>query len=227
MEETTTNTTLLSDFAKYRPWSSLNCISWKAWAPVPEQIVKYGRFKHKWTAIEKPRARSYTPYSYGGPGVEVKQFLSIDDGPWFELNWDWKNKNKALSDELDTEMKKSRAIAQKVRQKDMTAKRKKFNEDRAKKLGVSIEEMMSENRKVREAKSREKKDIQNIDTTKRILKVGPELKALHDDIAHFMGLLANNEPVNITNTGTAIGYFKYVRRILSKWRTLPKSRQPK
>lgn len=204
-----------------RPYHALDLNS--GWSVFPEEqnkIATYGRFKCRWETKINLNKRNYWDTD-----TTMAAWISIDNGSWIEYTWEWKKKNCSLSTEFDEEARKVRTLYQKERTKETAKKRKILNEELAASKGITVQELMAEGKKKRVAKQEQNKGIRIVKDTANILKAGPVIKALRDDLTSFLEHLNSGGEVNIVNPEYKLRSFKEVQYILKRWRTIPKSRQ--
>jgi len=180
---------------------------WQVFAEQPGVIKTHGPYHFKWE-VETPQNRGGGAGSYWGGYTQNAGYVSIDKGlTWIKYDYNWQYANKKVSEQIDKALIASRETHRKHRAKVLAKERKITNEKEAKKKGISVEELMASRKAERDALIEENRLVMRADKTQKLMKAGPTLKKLYDDLGVFLNLIANGKSPKLP-------YFEqYLRRI--------------
>jgi len=166
------------------PYHHLNTdTGWEVFADQPNVIKTHQPYHFKWQ-YEK---------GYGGYNHQVG-FVSLDGGlTWVKYDYNWTYANKKEAEKIEVALRASREVHRKHRAKKLAKERKILNENEAKKKGISVEELLAGRKAERDAKSEERRLIMRADKTQKLMKAGPTLKKLYDDLGVFLKLIADGK----------------------------------
>lgn len=237
---------LAGNEGRYRPRCFLEKDYWKVWDRKPDIVTRHGDYEFKWTieTEKKPVSpNTYTHYDYviiteKIPTTEkptypylpttqsymlfyvVKTWVKkFDDENWTNDTttpaYSWGKHNSA--DALEA-LKESLKEAQRKRAKVQSNIRKEKYKIQAEKEGVTVEEIKNRNKKVLLEKINLKANTKNLEKTKKIITIGPDLKTLQEHIDFILNNITKNpDKVNPRNVPNVKRKIAVLIRDLEKW----------
>ena len=187
-------------------WHHLDTTTgWRVYPEQPGEIKTHGPYHFKWS-VETPAQTGHSYYSYSYS--QNMGYVSLDKGiTWVKYDYSWINNNAKQAEKVEQALVASREIYRKARSKKLAKERKIANEKEAKKKGISVEDLMASRKADRDALIEENRLIMRADKTQKLMKAGPTLKKLYDDLGVFLRLIADGKSPKLP-------YFEqYLRRI--------------
>lgn len=179
---------------------------WHVFPEQPGEIKTHGIYHFKWN-VENV-SRNYG--SFGGYSNYTQNigYISLDKGlTWVKYDYNWTQANSAEANRIEKALLASRETHRKHRAKKLAKERKITNAQEAKKKGISVEELVAGRKAERDAKIEENRLLLRADKTQKLMKAGPTLKKLYDDLGIFLKLIAEGKSPKLP-------YFEqYLRRI--------------
>jgi Arc/MetJ-type ribon-helix-helix transcriptional regulator len=145
---------------------------------------------------------------------KVDDELWVDDTLTPAYHWERGRYNSASHEVLKQSLKE----AQKKRNKVLEAVRKEQNRIQAEKEGISVKELKDKKQLVLQEKRKIKTTTKNLEKTKKIISIAPELKTLQEQIEFILSNLTKNpDKISLRNAANVKNRISRLVYDLEKW----------